>query len=103
MRGFLLIFAAGMGSAFLGGALGWFIGILSPEFIQLVAGPFPVANPGELGAALGIVSGLLMGAMAMAFGLVIGVFRGRGRNEDHEVTAFGGHRGRLRGTEITEI
>jgi hypothetical protein len=75
MRGFLLIVLAGLGSTVLGGGLGWLVGTLSPEFVELVAYPQPVAEPGRLAAALGMVSGLLLGAAAMAFALLIEAFR----------------------------
>jgi hypothetical protein len=75
MRGFLLIVIAGLGSAALGTGLGWLVGILSPEFIGLVAQPNAVADPARLGAALGLVSGLLLGVAAMAFGLLVDAIR----------------------------
>src|SRR5262245_183030 len=75
MRGFLLIVLAGLGSAALGGGLGWLIGWMSPEFVALLAQPSPVAEPGRLGAAFGVVSGLLLGALAMAFGLLVEAVR----------------------------
>src|SRR5262245_11202544 len=82
MRGFVLIVLAGLGSAALGGGLGWLVGRLSPEFVGLLAQPSPVADPRRLGAAFGVVSGLLLGALAMAFGLLVDAVRawaGRGR------------------------
>lgn len=75
MRGFLLILCAGLGCAVLGGILGWLLGVFSPEFIALVAQPQPVVEPARLGAALGAVSGLLMGSLAMVAGLLVGVLR----------------------------
>jgi hypothetical protein len=51
------------------------MGDLSPEFVALVAQPNPVADPPRLGAALGLVSGLLLGAGAMAFGLFVEALR----------------------------
>jgi len=75
MRGFIFILLAGLGCGVLGAGGGWLIGRLSPEFIALVAQPVPVAEAENLGAALGAVSGLLLGAGAMAFGLVIEAFR----------------------------
>src|SRR5262249_26153208 len=82
MRGFLLIVVAGLGGAALGCGVGWLVGLLSPEFIALVASPSPVTEPGRLGAALGLVCGLLLGALAMSVGLLVDVLRawaGRGR------------------------
>jgi hypothetical protein len=75
MRTFLLIVIAGLACAALGSGVGWLAGSLSPEFIALVAQPDPVAAPQRLGAALGLVSGLLLGAAAMAFGLLVEAFR----------------------------
>src|SRR3712207_1877371 len=75
MRGFLLIVIAGLGCAILGGGLGWVVGHLSPEFVALLARPSVVSEPERLGAALGLVSGRLLGAGAMAFGLLVEAFR----------------------------
>jgi hypothetical protein len=75
MRGFLLILVAGLGCAALGSGVGWLLGSLSPEFIELIAQPYPVAEPPRLGAALGLVCGLLLGAIAMALGLLVEAFR----------------------------
>jgi hypothetical protein len=77
MRGFDLIVLAGLGSAALGGGLGWLVGCLSLEFLGLVAQPSPAAEPGRLGAAFGVVSGLLLGALVMAFGLLVDAARAR--------------------------
>jgi hypothetical protein len=75
MRVFLLIVIAALGCAALGSGFGWLVGELSPEFIALLAQPSPVAEPERLGAALGLVSGLLLGAAAMGFGLLVEAFR----------------------------
>jgi hypothetical protein len=75
MRSFLLIVLAGLGSAGLGGGFGWLVGDLSPEFIALLAQPYPVAEPPQLGMALGLVSGLLLGSFAMGFGLLVDALR----------------------------
>lgn len=75
MRGFLLIFGAGLGCAVLGSGLGWVMGWLSPEFVALVVQPFPVAEPERMGTALGLVCGMLLGVSAMAFGLLVDVVR----------------------------
>ena len=88
MRGFFLIVAGGLVSSILGGVLGGIIGWISPEFVELVTDPHPVADPVRLGAGLGVVSGLLLGAAAMAFSLLVGVFRTwvtRGRSGQIEV------------------
>jgi hypothetical protein len=75
MRAFLLIVVAGLVCAALGSGFGWLVGCLSPEFVELVAQPHPVADPQRLGAALGQVSGLLLGAAAMGFGLLVEAIR----------------------------
>jgi hypothetical protein len=75
MRVFLLIVIAGLGCAVLGSGFGWLIGTLSDEFIALLTHPYPVAEPQRLGAALGLVLGLLLGATAMGFGLLVEAFR----------------------------
>jgi len=90
MRGFLLILFAGLGCAVLGGALGWLLGAISPEFVALVAQPHGVAEPARLGAALGTVSGLLLGFAAMVVGLLLGAFRAwlaRGHSQINETLA----------------
>lgn len=71
MKVFLRILVAGLGCAALGSGLGWLIGMLSPEFIALVVQKQSVAEPERLGAAMGLVSGLLLGVIAMAFGHLV--------------------------------
>jgi hypothetical protein len=75
MRAFVLIVSGGFGCAALGGGFGWLVGTLSPELVALLAQPSAVAEPQRLGAALGLVSGLLLGSVAMAFGLLVDAFR----------------------------
>jgi hypothetical protein len=75
MRVFLLILVAALGCAALGCGFGWLVGTLSPEFIALLTQPTPVDDPQRLGAALGLVFGLLIGAAAMGFGLLVEAFR----------------------------
>jgi hypothetical protein len=75
MRVFLLIVIAGLVCAALGSGFGWLVGTLSPELIALIAQPTPVAEAQRLGAALGLVSGLFLGAGAMGFGLLVEAFR----------------------------
>jgi ABC-type multidrug transport system fused ATPase/permease subunit len=71
LRNFLLILAAGLLSAVVGGLFGAGIALLSPEF---VSGLFFTPKSGNLAryaAAVGAVWGLFIGAGTMAF--VIGV------------------------------
>ena len=77
MREFVLMLAAGLGSAALGGGFGSLIGWLSPEFISLLAYPNPVLDPARFGAATGLIAGLLIGASAMGFALLVGAIRNR--------------------------
>jgi hypothetical protein len=77
MREFVLMLAAGLGSAALGGGFGSLVGWLSPEFISLLAHPHPVLSPVRFGAATGLIAGLLIGAAAMGFGLLVGAIRAR--------------------------
>ena len=70
-----LILGAGLVSAVLGSGVGWVVGSVSPEFIAYLVHPLPVADPQGLGTALGLVSGLLLGAATMAFSLLVEAFR----------------------------
>jgi hypothetical protein len=79
MRAFLWIVVAGIGCALLGGGFGWLLGWIAPEFLEMLAQPYPVAGPARLGLAVGMVAGLLLGAAAMAFGQLVEAIRGRGR------------------------
>lgn len=75
MKTFFLIFLAGLTGAAMGGAFGWLVGNQSSEFIELLAKPYKVVDPQQVGAALGLVCGLFLGAAAMAFGLFVEAFR----------------------------
>jgi hypothetical protein len=75
MKGFFLILGAGLVSAALGCGFGWVVGSVSPEFIAYLVQPQPVADAPGLGTALGLVSGLLLGAATMAFSLLVEAFR----------------------------
>lgn len=79
MRAFVLIVAAGIGCSILGGLFGFTIGKLSPEFLRVITF-IPqlgtnVQDPPSLGAAFGMVCGLMLGAAAMAFSLVLQTLR----------------------------
>lgn len=86
MRAFVLIVAAGIGCSILGGIFGYAIGAISPEFLQVITFiphlGATVENAPRLGTAFGMICGLLLGAGAMAFSLVLqtlreGIARGR--------------------------
>ena len=77
MREFTFIVFAGLGSAVLGGLFGAGIGYLSPEFIDMLADPHKIAAAEKVGAAIGLVLGLLLGSAVMAFSLFIETIRGR--------------------------
>jgi hypothetical protein len=74
-REFLLIAAAGLGSAALGAGFGYLVGAVSPEFIDALAHPQPAREPERFGAALGMVCGLVVGAAAMVAGRLVGAAR----------------------------
>ena len=48
---------------------------MSPEFIDVLTQPHPVGAPERVGAAMGMIGGLLVGAAAMAAGRLIGAVR----------------------------
>jgi hypothetical protein len=75
MRVFLWILAAGLGCSALGGGFGWLVGTISPDFMEFLVQPHSIAEPDRLGLACGLVAGLLLGAVAMGFGQLIGAFR----------------------------
>ncbi len=70
IRNFLLILAAGLVSAVLGGLFGAGLALLSPEFVAGLFGP-QTANPARYAAAVGAVWGLFIGAAAMAFVMAV--------------------------------
>jgi hypothetical protein len=77
MREFCLILAAALVSSLLGAGFGWLIGHYAPEFFQLLA-PWQTINAKDaVGAALGAITGLLLGAGTMAAGLLIGALKAR--------------------------
>jgi len=74
-REFLLILAGGAIGAVLGAGFGALVGLVSPEFINALLHPFAIQAQDRAGAAMGTISGLLIGAMAMAVGRLIGAIR----------------------------
>ena len=84
LRNFLYIVVAALGSALLGGAFAVLISLLSPEFVD---GLFrcDAENLVRYAAAVGMVWGLFIGAVAMAFSIfayaITNVFSSRKHNE----------------------
>jgi hypothetical protein len=78
---FAIILIAGLGCSVLGAGFGWIIGTTTPEFIELLfanaTNDEPVAAPVEVAMALGAISGLVLGAGAMAVGLLASAIRSR--------------------------
>jgi len=77
IREFLLIAAAALVSSIIGGGFGYAIGIIAPEFINVLTHPHRVGMPGPVGAAMGMISGLLLGAAVMGFVLLVAAIRAR--------------------------
>jgi hypothetical protein len=67
---FLLILAAALLSAVVGGLFGAGIAALSPEFVTGIFGR-TIVNLVQYAAAAGAVWGVFIGAGAMAFGLLV--------------------------------
>jgi membrane protein YqaA with SNARE-associated domain len=86
MREFWHITVAAIGSSLLGGAFGTLIGWPSPEFINVLAQPNQVQDPLRFAAATGLVSGLLLGAAVMGFGLLLAALRARRSTVPAEAT-----------------
>lgn len=74
-REFILIVAGGLIGSVLGAGFGLFVGILSPELIGMLAHPHPVHAADRLGAALGLICGLMIGAGSMIIGRLISAVR----------------------------
>jgi hypothetical protein len=78
---FAIILIAGLGSAVLGAGFGWIIGTTTPELIELLfanaTNDEPVVAPVQVATALGAISGLVLGAGAMAVGLLASAIRSR--------------------------
>src|SRR5262249_62220806 len=65
-REFLLILAGGVIGTVLGAGFGALVGFVSPEFMDALTHPYPIHTPVRVGMAMGMIGGLLVGAMAMA-------------------------------------
>jgi hypothetical protein len=69
---------AGLGCAVLGAGFGWAIGTWAPALLGLLFNTFePVESPQSVATALGAISGLVIGASAMAVGLLTSAIRSR--------------------------
>lgn len=71
-REFLLILAGGAVGSALGAGFGALVGRVSPEFIDVLTHPHPVHAPERVGAAMGMVGGLLVGSAGMVAGRLVG-------------------------------
>jgi membrane protein YqaA with SNARE-associated domain len=77
MREFCLILAAALVSSLLGAGFGWLIGHNVPEIFDLLAPLQQIKAKAAVGAALGAIAGLLLGAGTMAAGLLIAALKSR--------------------------
>ncbi len=73
VRYFFYVLVAGAVSSVLGGAFGWLIGQISPEFVRNLCDATHDAdfNTAGYAVALGMVSGLLIGVGVMSFSLFL--------------------------------
>lgn len=74
-REFFLIVAGGFIGSALGLAFGGLVGLLFPDFVSMLWRPEPVGSTASLGAGMGMVFGLPIGAAAMVAGRFIGAVR----------------------------
>ena len=74
-REFFLIVAGGFIGSALGTAFGGLVGLLFPDFVAMLWRPEPVGPTVPLGAGMGMVFGLPIGAAAMAAGRLVGAVR----------------------------
>jgi hypothetical protein len=77
MREFFYIFVAALGCSVLGAGGGWLIGRFAPEMLTVISPLTTIESPAAVATALGAINGLLLGAAAMAGGLLIGAIRSR--------------------------
>jgi len=85
-REFLLILAGAVLGSVLGTGFGALVGVVSPEFIDVLTHPHPIHAPQRVGAAMGMIGGLFVGGAAMAAGRLLGAVR---------VWASGGRSGKV--------
>jgi hypothetical protein len=74
-REFFLIVAGGLVGSVLGTAFGALVGVLFPDFVAMIWRPEPVGPTASLGAGMGMVLGLPIGAAAMVAGRLSGAVR----------------------------
>lgn len=97
-REYFLILAGGAVGSVCGIGFGAVVGVVSPEFIAALTQPHPIQAPERAGAAMGMIGGLLVGAVAMAAGRLVGAARiwaagGREGNRGPAVPAAAPERG----------
>lgn len=74
-REFVLIVAGGFLGSALGTVFGYMVGAFFPDLVAMIWRPEPVDNPASLGAGMGMVMGLPIGAVAMTAGRIIDLIR----------------------------
>ena len=79
MREFIAIVVAGLTSSLLGAGFGCLVGAYCPEFLEMLFPFRTIKSPVGVGATLGAINGLLLGAASMAAGLFIAALRSRPR------------------------
>jgi hypothetical protein len=86
IRCFLMILAAALVSAIIGGLFAAAVATLSPEFVAGLFGPH-ASNLTRYAAAVGAIWGIFLGAGAMAFALAVAAagnrFRTRPRSDQN--------------------
>lgn len=80
MREFFYIVAAAIASSLLGAGFGWLIGRFAPETLAILFPFKEIQSPVSVAAGLGAISGLGLGAGAMAVGLFVAALRSRFAN-----------------------
>jgi len=71
LRCFLSIVGASLFAAVVGGLFGSAVALVAPELVRSCAAPPGSASLVRCGAGLGMVAGLFMGAVAMAFSVLL--------------------------------
>lgn len=71
LRNFLLIVLAALGSSILGALFAALVALVSPEFVRSLFSPPVTGSLTRYEAGLGMVWGLFLGTVVMAFSLLI--------------------------------